>query len=176
MSIVQSANPLAGTASGNYLLDPDRTTIQISAKANWGLQTVRASFRLDGGSFQIDEDGNLTDVAAVIDAESFFSRNTRRDRNIKSPNFLDVATYPKISFEGGPSTPHDGGVLLNGLVSIHGVTEPVEVRVLDAAVEDGAARFSATARLDRTRFGMTHLPRRVGKLIDLSFAVVATRL
>jgi polyisoprenoid-binding protein YceI len=176
MSIVQSASPLAGVSSGNYLLDPDRTTVKISAKTNWGLQTVRATFRLDEGGFRLDEEGNLVDVAAVIDAASFFSRNGKRDRHVKSSDFLDVERYPKISFQSQRSSHNEeDAVVLDGIVTIHGITEPVAVRVRDAAVEDGVARFSATARLDRMRFGVSHLPRRVGKQIDLSFDVVATR-
>ena len=48
-----------------------------------------------------------------------------------------------------------------------------EVRLSDAREESGGARFRATARLDRTTFGVTKKKGMVGRTVDLVIEAVA---
>jgi polyisoprenoid-binding protein YceI len=58
-------------------------------------------------------------------------------------------------------------------VTAHGITVPAEVRLGDARQEAGEARFRATARLDRTSFGVTKKKGMVGQTVDLVIEAVA---
>jgi polyisoprenoid-binding protein YceI len=63
-----------------------------------------------------------------------------------------------------------------GSVTAHGTAAPVEVRLSDARLESGGAgpaRFRATARLDRTTFGVTKKKGMVGRTVDLVIEAVA---
>ena len=65
MVSLQPATLLAAVAPGEYQLDPGRTSIDIKMKTNWGLQTVRATFRIDHGGFRVDGGGRLSSVSAT---------------------------------------------------------------------------------------------------------------
>ena len=60
-----------------------------------------------------------------------------------------------------------------GSVTAHGTAVPAEVRLSDARLETGQARFLATARLDRTSFGVTKKKGLVGRTVDLVIEAVA---
>jgi polyisoprenoid-binding protein YceI len=63
--------------------------------------------------------------------------------------------------------------VLPGSVTAHGTAVPAEVRLTDAREGAGAARFRATARLDRTSFGVTKKKGMVGRTVDLVIEAVA---
>lgn len=165
---------LTNLASGKYRIDPERSRLEIRIKGNWGLQRVRATFRIANGSLRVDDDGRLADVSAEIDPASFFSRNKKRDAHVKSADFLDVARYPTIAFTGAGVRREGEDLILTGTVRIHGVSESVDVRVVTATMEGTSARFQATVRLERARFGVLKMPRRIGDDVELSIDVLAT--
>src|ERR1700752_3566575 len=111
---VKPAGPLAHLAAGNYRLDPEHSQVKIRIKGNWGIHTVKATFKIDQGALRVDEGGTLTNVSAEIYAGSFYSRNGRRDNHIKSADFLDVARYPTISLVGTNLRADEGGLVLTG--------------------------------------------------------------
>jgi polyisoprenoid-binding protein YceI len=170
---VQPENLLANLAPGDYRLDVERSSIDMKMKTNWGLQTVRATFRITDGRLRVDEHGKLWSVSATIDATSFYSKNGKRDRHVKSADFLEVERYPTISFVGGEARSAGEALVLSGTVTIHGVTELVDVEIETAVMEGDLARFEAGARLDRTTFGITHMPRRIKNEVSLAIHAVA---
>ena len=58
-------------------------------------------------------------------------------------------------------------------MTAHGTAVPAEVRLSDVRLEAGEARFRATARLDRTSFGVTKKKGMVGRTVDLVIEAVA---
>ncbi len=172
----QATNMLADLEPGQYRFDPQRSSVRVKVTANWGLQRVRATFQIPEGSLRVTEDRTLSEVSAVIDPATFSSRNEKRDRHIMSADFLDVSRYPKISFTGGRTRSHGDALILTGSITIHGKTESVDVRVVKASMEGEMARFEATAHLERDQFDVSHMPRRVGRAVELSYDVAATRV
>ncbi len=168
-----STTMLAALKRGDYRIEPERSSIRIKVKANWGLQKVQGAFRVVQGSLHVDDGGTLSAVSAVIDPASFDSRNGKRDKHITSADFLDAQRHPKISFAGDRVRSEGDGLVLTGTLTVHGVTESVDVHLVKASMEGDAVRFAATARLDRTRFGVSHMPRRVGTDVELAIEAVA---
>ena len=161
--------PPAGVpAPGTYTLDPERTTIHADVKAMFGLTTVHGTFRLQSGQVSIADDPGASSVRASIAAGSYASGNTTRDADVVSPNLLDAKAYPEITFTGeGARRDGDGWV-------VPGSAVPAEVRLSDVREEAGGARFRATARLDRTSFGVTTKKKgMVGRTVDLIIDAVA---
>jgi polyisoprenoid-binding protein YceI len=153
--------PAGAPAPGTYTLDPERTTIRADVKAMFGLITVHGAFQLQSGQVSIAADPGASSVQASIAAGSFASGNTTRDADVVSASLLDAKAYPEISFAGqGARRDGDGWV-------------PAEVRLGDARQEAGEARFRATARLDRTSFGVTKKKGMVGRTVDLVIEAVA---
>jgi polyisoprenoid-binding protein YceI len=161
-------------ATGTYTLDPERTTIRCDCKALMGLQTVHGTFRLNTGQVRISADLAGCTVHASIAAGSYASGNGTRDAHVMSAGLLDAKTFPYITFTGaGARTSDDGaGWVVTGPVTAHGTTQPAEVHVTQAWLEEGTVRFRATATLDRLSFGITKMKLRVGRTVNVSIDAV----
>ena len=158
---------------GTYTLDPERTTIRADVKAMFGLLTVHGTFRLRAGQVSIAADQGASSVQASIEAGSFASGNTTRDADVVSASLLDAKAYPEITFTGQGARREGDGWVVPGSVTAHGTAVPAAVRLSDARLEGGAARFRATARLDRASFGVTKKKGMVGRTVDLVIEAVA---
>jgi polyisoprenoid-binding protein YceI len=158
---------------GTYTLDTGRTTIRADVKALFGLMTVRGVFRLTGGQISITPDLGSCVVQASIEAASYSSGFAVRDADVVSAALLDARTHPQIIFTGRGARRDGGGWVVTGSVTAHGTVQPVQVRVSDAQLDGGTARFRATARLDRASFGITKKKGLVGRRVDLLIEAVA---
>jgi polyisoprenoid-binding protein YceI len=84
-----------------------------------------------------------------------------RDNDLKSANFFDAATYPKITFKSTSIRP-DGKdkYKLNGNLTIHGVTKPVTMELWYRGTIDNPnnklknAGFKLTGTLKRSDFNI----------------------
>jgi polyisoprenoid-binding protein YceI len=170
-----SSGPLPADAPppGTYTLDPERTTIRADVKAMFGLITVHGTFRLQAGQVSIAADPGSSGVQASIEAGSFASGNTTRDADVVSATLLDAKTYPEITFTGQGARRDGDSWVISGSVTAHGTAVPTEIQVSDARLEAADARFRATARLDRTSFGVTKKKGMVGRTVDLTIEAVA---
>jgi len=170
--------PASGTQPGTvppgtYTLDTERSTIRADVKAMFGLMTVHGTFRLAGGQISITADPGSCVVEASIEAASYDSGFAVRDADVVSATLLDARSYPQITFAGRGAHRDGDGWVMSGTVTAHGTVQPVQVRVSDVQLEAGTARFRATARLDRTSFGITKKKGLVGRTADLLIEAVA---
>lgn len=127
------------------------------------ISTVRGEFRKVTGTIVMDQnDISKSTVEAVIDANTIDTREERRDNDLKSANFFDVAKFPTITFKSKSVTRiGEGRFKVAGDLTMHGVTREVvlDVEGLNAQVIDprrgpkmGA---SATTQIKRSDFGLT---------------------
>jgi len=127
------------------------------------IATVRGEFRKMTGTIQMDEkDISKSSVEAMIDATTVETREERRDNDLRSANFFDVAKFPTISFKSTSVTRlGEGKFKVAGNLTMHGVTKEVilDVEGLNTQVNDprrgpkmGA---SATTQIKRSDFGLT---------------------
>lgn len=127
------------------------------------IATVRGEFRKVTGTINMDEkDISKSSVEAVIDATTIDSREERRDNDLRSANFFDVAKFPTITFKSKSVTRlGEGKFKVAGDLTMHGITKEVilDVEGLNTQVTDprrgpkmGA---SATTKINRSDFGLT---------------------
>ena len=92
-------------ARGAWQLDPERSTVAFAVPYWWGLGTVRGRFRQYAGRLEL---GARPAVDLTIDAASIDTGNARRDRRLRSEEFLAVARDPYIRScrtpSGSPTT------------------------------------------------------------------------
>jgi polyisoprenoid-binding protein YceI len=99
-------------------------------------------------------------VEVVIDAASIDTGNEERDRHLRSAEFLDVERHPELSFHSREILPAgDGDYIVNGDLTIRGLTRPVTLFVTDhGRVRDDSgvnrAAFFAHGGFDRRDFGI----------------------
>lgn len=170
-------DPATTVTSGRYRIDPDRSRVRYVGKHMFGLATVHATFSIREGGLSIGDVSGMLRTRVTVDAASFSSGNTKRDRDVRSAGLLDVERYPDITFvsEHLQETPGEGWQV-TGTVTAHGRSVPVDVRVDRVVAEGAAIRVHGWARnLDRTSFGITGSRGLVGRYLDLELDVVARR-
>jgi polyisoprenoid-binding protein YceI len=158
-----------------WKIDPAHSAAQFAVR-HMGISTVRGEFRKVSGSATSDPaDPGKTSLDATIDATTVDTRVDMRDNDLRSPNFLDVAKYPTITFKSKRAEPAGSGKLrITGDLTIHGVTKEV---VLDvdgptAPVKDPRGNVhvgaSASTTINRKDFGVNGAPGMVGDEITIT--------
>lgn len=145
-----------------WQIDPMHTNVEFTVR-HMMISNVKGQFQKTAGTITVDgADATSARIDATIDATSIDTRVERRDADLKSPNFLDVAKYPTITFKStkveaaGP-----GKWKVTGDLTIHGVTKPVvlDVETSGAPIHDPMgntrAGASATTKINRSDFGLT---------------------
>jgi len=153
----------AVAAEERYVIDTEgaHAFVQFRIK-HLGYSWLYGRFNDFRGTFTYDEgDPSASRVEVVIDAASLDSNHAERDKHLRSPDFLDVAKYPEISFVSTSykETGIDAAVL-TGDLSLHGVTKPVTIdvrKVGNGPDPWGGYRrgFEGTTEITLADFGIT---------------------
>jgi polyisoprenoid-binding protein YceI len=152
---------LALAAPTTWDVDPTHSQVGFAVR-HLVISNVRGEFsRYEGKVVLDDADPTRSTVAATLDASSIDTRVADRDAHLKSPDFLDVAKYPAITFKSTKVA--KGGkdrLTVTGDLTLHGVTKPVALDVTTGPEVKGMfgetrRAFSATAKIDRKDFGLT---------------------
>lgn len=143
-----------------YELDWPHSMIEFTVPF-MGLSHVRGSFAEFGGTIMYDSsDVTRSSVSVVIDAGSIDTHVKFRDDHLRSPDFFDARTYPRISFRSSRLSRGPDGLRLAGALTMHGVTREIEFPVtqLHGSERDawGNRRigFTGRASLSRKAFGI----------------------
>ena len=146
--------------AGTWTLDPAHTSIELSVR-HMMVGTVRGRVAPVDGALHIDaNEPEQSYVEIEIDAGSIDTGNSDRDVHLKSPDFLDVETYPRIAFRSTGLEDHgDGDFIVRGDLTVRDVTQPVTLEAeFGGIVRDpwGNHRigFTAQTTIDRTAFGL----------------------
>lgn len=168
----------AAAQTNTWQIDPAHSSAQFSVK-HLGVSTVRGAFTKVSGSAKYDPaDPSKTSLDATIDAASVDTRVDMRDKDLRSPHFLDVEKYPTITFHSKHVQPAGEGKLrITGDLTIKGTTKEVMLDVdgPTVAIKDpwGNQRVgaSATTKINRNDFGVSADPGMIGD--DLTITIDA---
>jgi len=172
----------AAAQAGTWQIDPNHTAAQFSVK-HLGVSTVRGAFTKVTGTAKHDPaDPSKDSLEATIDANSVDTRVEMRDKDLRSPNFLDVQKYPTITFHSKQAKVVGPGKLqFAGDLTIHGVTKEVVLDVdgPSAPIKDpwGNQRIgtSASTKITRQDFGVNGAPGVVGDEITITIDTELTQ-
>ncbi len=145
-----------------WQIDPVHTNVEFTVR-HMMISNVKGQFQKTAGTITANgNDPASAKIDATIDASSIYTRVEKRDMHLKSPDFLDVAKFPTITFIStkveaeGPNKWR-----VTGDLTLHGVTRPVvlEVEGSGAPIIDPMgntrAGASATTKIKRSDFGLT---------------------
>lgn len=158
-----------------WKIDPNHSATQFAVR-HLGISTVRGEFKkVSGGTSYDPADPSKTSLEATIDATTVDTRVEMRDKDLRSPNFLDVEKYPTITFKSKRAESAGAGRLkITGDLTIHGVTKEVvlEVDGPTAPVKDPRGNLhmgaSATTKINRKDFGVNGAPATAGDEVSIT--------
>lgn len=144
-----------------WTLDPAHTNATFSAK-HMMITTVRGTLALLNGKIEFDPaNPAAASVEATLDAASVNTGMGDRDGHLKSPDFLDIANYPTITFKSTKVEPTgEGKAHVTGDLTICGTTKSVvlDVEFLGLSknpfTQAEAAGFTATTAIQREDWGL----------------------
>ncbi len=153
------AAQIPGYISGTWDLDPVHSTIGFIAR-HLMVSKVRGQFTSFEAQVVTAPNPLDSTATATIDLSSVSTGNEMRDNDLRSTNFFDVETHPKMTFASTAVRQDNEIFLVDGDLTIRGVTKPVTLAVeINGFGPDpfGGTRagFSATAEINRTDFGVS---------------------
>ncbi|MHA1564529.1 MAG: YceI family protein [Alphaproteobacteria bacterium] len=163
-------------APAQYVIDPEHFSVGFMV-SHIGYANLLGMFLEAEGSFSFDEaTASLSDIRIEIDASSVFTNHKKRDKHLRSPDFLNAREFPKIVFTGSRAekTSETTGIV-EGNLELLGQSRPVtlDITLNKAAVypfghKKHTLGLSARASFKRSAFGMTYsLNDLVGDNVDL---------
>ncbi|HVT68747.1 MAG TPA: YceI family protein [Trebonia sp.] len=144
---------------GEWRIDPVHSEIRVTAQ-HLGLSSVHGRFAEFGGTVQIADPPEKTEVAVSIVAASVDTGNGDRDAHLRSADFLAVGEYPEIVFRSSAVARQTAARwMMDGDLTLRGITRPVrlDVRYLGTGPDPwGGTRcaFTASATLRRDDFAV----------------------
>jgi polyisoprenoid-binding protein YceI len=169
-----SPSGMRAPAIGAYRIDPARSTVAFRTRHLFGLARVKGSFSIRRGLVEVTDPAGESRVQVEIDAASFHTGNGHRDGDVRSAKFLDTGRHPSMTFAARRLERGAEGAALVGTLTVKGVERPVRLAI-DRCARNGDPRgfvASASARIDRTEFGITASRGMAGRYLDLSIEVV----
>ena len=150
---------IPGYVAGTWAIDGTHSDVTFTVR-HLGVSKVRGRF--DQVETTIVTGENFTDstVTATIQAASIDTNNADRDAHVRGADFLDVETYPTLTFTSTAVRVEDGDYFIDGELTLHGVTKPVTLAADLGGFGDGMAPgskvlgVSASTEISRTEFGI----------------------
>lgn len=150
----------AAAQTTTWTIDPNHSTAQFTVR-HLAISNVSGNFTKVTGSVVLNEkDLTQSQVTATIDASSVDTRVPDRDKDLRSPNFLDVEKYPTLEFKSKRIVNSGGKLQMIGDLTLHGTTREVALDVDGPTPELsdpwGNVRrgFSATTTINRKDYGV----------------------
>lgn len=117
--------PLSAFANKVYMTDQGHTEVMFGW-SHAGVSTQHAEFTVAKGTLNLADDIEASTISVEIDANSLSSGFGRLDDHLKSKDFLEVETYPNITFKSTAiKRTGDKKFDVTGNLTIHGITKPV---------------------------------------------------
>jgi polyisoprenoid-binding protein YceI len=151
----------AAAAADRYEIDPVHTEVGFSVK-HLVINNVRGKFNDFSGTILYDEnDITKSSVQVSIKAASIDTGVKDRDNDLRSPNFFDVAKYPKLTFQSRSIEKRGDGYVAVGTLTMHGIAKEIALPfTLNGKIKDpwGSERvgFEAGLTINRQDWGINY--------------------
>ena len=176
-----AAVPTTALAPDAYAIDNGHSAVLFRIE-HLGIGQVWGRFGKVSGSISYDADKPTgSSVEISVDAASVDSNNPGRDDHLRNADFLSAKEFPSIDFKSKSVRKKEDRLVVEGDLTLHGVTKPVTAEVTHVGSGDdpwGNARvgFEARFTIDRTDFGMTYMAGAgLGNDVQMIVSVEATR-
>ena len=144
--------------AGTWTIDPSHSEVGFSVR-HLMVSKVKGNFETFEGTVTIGDDPLASSVQVEVDLSSINTRDAQRDGHLRSSDFFEVETHPKMTFTSTKVEPAGSNYKVTGDLTIKGTTKPVELDLEFNGVHPdpwGGTRagFSATTEISRKAFGV----------------------
>jgi len=145
--------------AGVFSIDSDHAQIGFSAR-HMMIYNVKGTFNQFKAGFELDESNTLISANAEIETSSIDTKIEKRDNHLRSPDFFDVAKFPKMTFQTTAVKKNGGqSFTLTGDLTIRDVTKTItlEGEILGPIKDPWGnirAGFQANGKVNRLEFGL----------------------
>ena len=148
--------PVAGT----YVVDAAHSHAGFVVR-HLMVSKVRGAFSGVSGTVEVSDDVTASTVEVEIDPATVDTRDAGRDEHLRSADFFGTEEFGSITYTSSGIRRDGGGWVLDGDLTIKGVTRPVSLALeFLGAVTDpwGGSRlgFTAGGELDREDWGLNY--------------------
>jgi polyisoprenoid-binding protein YceI len=146
-------------SQNTFTLDKNHSKLSFTAM-HFGISHVEGRFKNFEASLKANKE-DFTDavIEMTAEAKTIDTDVEMRDKDLRSANWLDVETYPKIVFKSTSfKKVNDTNYKLEGNITIHGVTKPIVFDVvyngkaLNPISKKNSVGFTVTGTLNREDF------------------------
>lgn len=148
-------------APGKYKVDSAHSFAYFGARHHV-VGLVRGRFDKVNGTITAAKEPADCSVDIAIDVASISTQNTRRDEDLRGPDYFDVKKFPEMTYQGhGLRRGPGNSWVMDGSLTMHGVTKVVPLTFIFNGFfpnmpkeEPARAAFHGTAGVKRAEFGM----------------------
>ena len=154
-----TSTTIPGYKAGTYALDPSHSEVNFVVR-HMMISKVRGSFGVKSGTFVLAENPLDSSVTATAETASISTGDEGRDQHLRSADFFDAEQFPTIEFVSTAVRQDGDDFLVDGDLSLHGVTKPVTFSLeLGGFGTDPWGNYkagaTATTTINREDFGLT---------------------
>jgi polyisoprenoid-binding protein YceI len=123
-----AAVQIPGYVTGTWAIDPVHSEVSFVVR-HMMVSKVRGRFDKFEGTIVTAADPLASTVTADVDLSSVNTGNETRDNHVRSEDFFHVEKHPTMSFRSTGVRPDGDNFLLDGDLTLRGVTKPVTFRL-----------------------------------------------
>jgi polyisoprenoid-binding protein YceI len=142
------------TLAGDWTLDGAKSTIGLRSRSMWGLAPVKGVFGKVTGHGTVSPAGEVSGTITVA-AGSIETKNAKRDKHLRSGDFFETGTFPRITFSVDRLQPSSEGVTVTGQLTVRDRTRPVTFPATVSVADSGEVWLDAEIHINRADFGLT---------------------
>ena len=180
--IVTLGVPICHSQGVHGAIEPAHSQVDFTVR-HLSLTSVHGHFRKLQGDISVDEfDISKSHVEVTIFLDSIDTEQSSRDTVLKSADFFDTDAYPTAVFKSTSVTRLGDHLKVDGTLTMHGITKPIELNVVPeaSAVSAGKSQFASyegTATLSRAAFriGTAFPAALVGDDVNISVSLDVVR-
>lgn len=161
--------------SHRWRIESPPSHVDFGVRLLW-LHTIRGRFEQLAGAIEPHGDGRVV-VDASIAVDSLAMDSQRLRRWVLADEFFDAARYPTLHFISAPvpRTALDEGGMLDGQLTLRGVTRPMRLELRPARCTADACMIEARGQLRRSEFGMIDHRTVLSDRVELALSIAIAR-
>jgi polyisoprenoid-binding protein YceI len=108
-----------------YIIDKSHFSIGFLVEHVGYAKTLGMFRDIDGSYIHDVKNKKINDINIVINTDSVFTNDEKRDEHLKSPDFLHVDKYPEMVFKATDIKINNNETIINGNLTLLGITKPL---------------------------------------------------